>query len=98
MPKYIEKYKEEAVDLAKKRDELRAKRLMPAGMVQMDEAERVMTLEQLQSTKRELQSILQGLPISMRSEGLRQKKRDLEQRLDDVERNITTFSRKVVYI
>ena len=58
MPKYIEKYKEEAADLAKKREELRAKKNLPAGMVQMPEAERVATLEQLESTKRELQSIL----------------------------------------
>ena len=47
VPKYIEKYKEEAADLAKKRDEIRAKKLLPPGMKQMDEAERVMTLEQL---------------------------------------------------
>ena len=45
VPKYIEKYKEEAKDLAKKREELRAKKLMPAGMVQMPEVERVATLE-----------------------------------------------------
>ena len=45
MPKYIEKYKVEAADLAKKRDELRAKKLLPAGMVQMPEVERIATLE-----------------------------------------------------
>ena len=67
-------------------------------MVQMDETERVQTLEQLQSSRRELQSILQGLPISMRSENLRLKKREIEERLNDVERSITTFSRRVVYI
>ena len=64
----------------------------------MDEAERVQTLEQLESTKRELQSMLHSLPISMRSEALRLKKRELEDRLADVERGITTFSRRVVYI
>ena len=40
-------------------------------MKKMDEAERVKTLEELQSTKRELNSMLQGMPISMRSEALK---------------------------
>ena len=67
-------------------------------MKKMDEAERVKTLEELQSTKRELNSMLQGMPISMRSEALKQQKRELEERLSQVERAITTFSRRVVYI
>ena len=84
--------------MAKKREELRAKKQLPPGMTKMDESERVATLEQLQSTKRELQTMLESLPISMRSENLRNQKRELEERLNDVERNITTFSRKVVFI
>jgi len=54
VPKYLEKYKAEAADVAKKREELRAKRALPPGCIQMDEAERIQTLEQLHSTKREL--------------------------------------------
>ena len=54
VPKYLERYKEEAADLEKHRAELRAKKMMPQGMKKMDEAERIETLEQLQSTKREL--------------------------------------------
>ena len=98
VPQYLNKYKVEAADLAKKREDIRLKRAMPAGMIQMPEAERIQTLEQLESTKRELQSILGGLPISMRSDNLRERKRELEQRLDQLDKNITTFSRKVVYI
>ena len=98
VPKYIEKYKTEAVDLAKKREELRAQKALPPGMTKMDEAERVQMLEHLVSTKRELQSTLESLPISMRSEALRKQKRELEERLNDVDRGITTFSRKVVFV
>mmetsp|Transcript_35151 Transcript_35151/g.46297 ORF Transcript_35151/g.46297 Transcript_35151/m.46297 type:complete len:241 (+) Transcript_35151:204-926(+) len=98
VPKYISKYKEEAADLARKREELRAKRQLPPGMTKMDEEERVATLEQLQSTKRELQTMLESLPISMRSENLRNQKRELEERLGNIERNITTFSRKIVFV
>ena len=81
VPKYIEKYKEEAEDLAQKRAELKAKKELPPGMKKMDEAERVKTLEDLQSTKRELHSLLQGMPISMRSEALKKQKRELEERM-----------------
>lgn len=86
VPKYIAKYKEEAAELNRQREELREKKRLPPGMAKMDEAERVTTLEHLQSTKREMQTMLHQLPISMRSENLRQKKRELEQKLDDVER------------
>ena len=41
VPKYLEKYKEEADELAKKRAEIRAKKAVPAGMKKIDEAERV---------------------------------------------------------
>jgi len=50
------------------------------------------------STKRELNSMLQGMPISMRSENLRHRKRELEERLSTIEKAITTFSRRVVYV
>jgi len=33
VPKYIEKYKEEAAELDRKREELRAKKKLPPGMV-----------------------------------------------------------------
>ena len=45
VPKYLNKYKEEAEELARHREELRAKKKMPAGMKKMDEGERVATLE-----------------------------------------------------
>ena len=47
----------------------------------MEEAERIQTLEELQSTKKELHGMLQGMPISMRSEALKQQKRELEERM-----------------
>lgn len=45
VPKYLEKYKDEAAELEKEREALRAKKRLPQGMKQMDEAERVETLE-----------------------------------------------------
>lgn len=84
--------------MARKREELRAKRALPTGMRQISEEERVRTLEELQSTKRELNSMLQGLPISLRSDNLKAKKRELEDRCEQIDKAISTFTRKVVYV
>ena len=54
---------------------------LPKGMRQLPEEERVSTLEDLLATKKELNSMLQGMPISMRSENLRQQKRECEEKL-----------------
>ena len=98
VPKYLHKYQEEAKDLARKREELRAKRALPAGMRQINEEERIRTLEELQSTKRELNSMLQSLPISLRSDNLKARKRELEERCEQIEKAIGTFTRKIVYV
>jgi len=98
VPKYLQKYNAEAEVLAEKRAELQAKKALPPGMKKMDEAERIETLEQLNSTKRELQSMMNGLPISMRSDALKQKRIEIEEKMAQVDKAITTFSRRVVYI
>jgi len=38
------------------------------------------------------------MPLSMKTEALKNKKHELEQKLMQIERAITTFSRKTVYI
>ena len=55
-------------------------------------------MEELIATKRELNSLLGQLPISMRSDALLKKKRELEERLERVESGISMFSRRVVYV
>ena len=52
MPKYLQKYKQEAEDLAKKRALLKERAKAPPGTRQIDEAERITTLEELTSTKK----------------------------------------------
>jgi hypothetical protein len=98
VPKYLTKYKEEAEALAQKRAELKAKKALPKGMRQVSEEERVSTLEELVATKKELSEILHHMPISLQTNGLRQKKRELEDKLATVEKAISTFSRKTVYV
>lgn len=98
VPKYLAKYKEEAEALAQKRADLKAKKALPKGMRQVSEEERVATLEELVATKKELSEILHHMPISLQTNGLRQKKRELEDKLATVEKAISTFSRKTVFV
>jgi len=71
---------------------------LPPGCRQIPEEERVETLEQLVSTRKELNSLLDSMPISMRTESLRIKKQEIEEKLRTVDDAIVKFSRKVVYV
>ena len=42
--------------------------------------------------------MLFSLPLSLKTDALKNRKRELEGKLVEIERAITTFSRKVVYI
>jgi len=64
----------------------------------MPEEQRIETLEKLIAEHKEIQEMIEKMPLSMRTEALRQRKRDLEEKTKEVERAITTFSRKFVYI
>ena len=71
VPAYLNKYKEEAETLAQKREDLKAKRALPKGMRQVPEDERIATLEDLTESRKELNAILQTMPISLQSNGLK---------------------------
>lgn len=64
----------------------------------MPEDERLKTLEDLQQSKREINTMLEKLPIANKSMALEKKKKELEEKLLRIERAIETFSKKTVYI
>lgn len=98
VPQYIEKIKDEmAVQKEIKKLE-KEKAKLPPGTHMMSEEERIQTLEELERQKNELYDMLRSMPLSMRTESLKNKKRDLELKLVEVEKAINTFSRKVVYV
>lgn len=98
VPNYLNRYNEEAAEKEAKKAELKAKAKMPKGCKQLGEEERIATLDDLIETRNELQAILNKMPISMGSEGLRKKKTEVEEKLRQVESGITTFSKRVVYV
>lgn len=70
-PKYISQYKEEARQQKEQKEEERLAKLRPPGTRLLQESERVKTLEQLLSNKKELTQVLMQLPISLRTESLK---------------------------
>jgi len=98
VPSYIAKYKEEHKILEEKKEEERAKANIPEGTRQMSEDERIRTLEELNMEKRQISDLIFAMPLSMKTEALKNKKHELENKLMQIERAITTFSRKTVYI
>ena len=81
-----------------KKEEERAKAKMPPGTRLMGEEERIATLEELKVKKEEIQKMLFSLPLSLRTDALKNKKNELESKLAEVEKAIDTFSRRVVYV
>ena len=97
-PKYLHKFKEEAKQKEERKIEEKAAKQRPPGTRVLPESERIQTLEKLQRNKGEVLKILNQLPISMRTESLRQQKIQMEQKLEEIEKAIATFSRKTVYV
>ena len=97
-PKYIEKYKEEAKLRELTKEEERAAKHRPVGTKILPEAERIKTLEDLETNKKRVLDLLTKLPISLRTESLKKQKVDLEKKLKEIDAAIETFKRKVVYV
>lgn len=64
----------------------------------MEEGERLATLKQLNENKREVNNQLEKLPISLRTQAMRNRKNQLEDKLAELDRSIAMFSKKVVYV
>jgi len=73
-------------------------RRIPPGTKLLPENERLATLDQLRDSKKEIQTTLETLPISLRTMALRNKKVDLEGKLKEIEAAISLFSKENVYV
>lgn len=70
----------------------------PPGTRLMNEEERQHMLKELEQSKREVQTELDRMPISMKTLSLQKKKDELEEKLRGIEKNIDLFSRKKVFV
>lgn len=99
VPTYLKNIKKQREDEATKvRQALENQRDCPPGCMKMADEERLTTLADLQKNSKEIQTILEKMPISMRTQHLERKKDDLEKKLAQTEKAIQMFSKKVVFV
>lgn len=55
-------------------------------------------LSELEQSRKDIQSELDRMPISMKTMALQKRKEDLEEKLRAVEKNLGLFSRKKVFV
>ena len=71
---------------------------IPPGTRLMGEEERMQTLEDLNTTKKELTRLLERMPIAARTMAAERRRKEYEEKLFKVERAIETFSKRTVYV
>jgi hypothetical protein len=98
IPGYINRYKNDADERIERMRRQEEEAKMPPGTRLMGEEERLQTLQELQETKKDIQNMLERLPIAQRTQAGEKRKREMEEKLMRIERAIETFSKKTVYI
>jgi len=98
VPKYIDKYNQQREDAEIRQMIEEEKAKIPPGTRLMPEEERQDTLNDLISSKKEINTALEKLPIKSKTLAMEKHKKELESKLARVERAIETFSKKIVYV
>ena len=98
VPDYIKKYEIEREQ--KKEEEKKQKEASkyPKGTKLLSEEERVSTLNGLINSKKEMETLLEKMPITTRTISIQNKKEELIKKLEEVEKAIDMFSKKQVFI
>lgn len=98
VPDYINKFKQEIED--KKEEERRKaeEAKFPKGTRLLSEDERLAMLNDLNMTKKEVETALFKLPITLRTLSMQNRKAELENKLNELDSAISQFSKKKVFI
>ena len=97
-PQYLKNMKLEA-ERQKELDKLKKEQdKYPKGTRLLTEEERLLTLNKLLESKKDIETLLNKLPISMSSQAVKNKQEELYKKLDELDKAITTFSRKKVFV
>ena len=97
-PQYLKNMKIEA-EKQKEKDKLkREQEKYPEGTRLLSEEERLLTLNKLLESKKEMENLVAKLPITMSPQAIRNKQEELYKKLDEIEKAISTFSRKKVFV
>ena len=97
-PEYIKKYKiENSIRKEEKKRRLEEAKY-PKGTKLLSEEERISTLNGLIQTKKDLNTLLEKMPITTRTMAVQQKKEELIHKIEEVEKGIDMFSKKQVFV
>ena len=97
-PDYIKKYKiENSIKKEEKKRRLEEAKY-PKGTKLLSEEERISTLNGLIQTKKDLNTMLEKMPITTRTIAVQQKKEELIHKIEEVEKGIDMFSKKQVFV
>ena len=64
----------------------------------LSEDERLLTLNKLLESKKDIENLVNKLPITMSSQAVKNKQEELYKKLDELDKAIATFSRKKVFV
>ena len=98
IPKYLQemKIKDKIVkDIQKQKKE---EEKYPKGTRLLSEEERLITLQKLKESKKELENLIEKLPITLNTLSSRNRQQIYYQKLDEIDQAITTFSKTQVFI
>ncbi|CDW84605.1 UNKNOWN [Stylonychia lemnae] len=98
VPKYINRFQKQKEDEYYDRIREEEEARIPPGTRQMSEEERQRTLVELDQSKKEVNILLEKLPIGSNTLTMQRRKKELEEKLLRIDRAIETFSKKTVYI
>ena len=98
VPKYLKEMKMKAEMLKKLESKKKEEEKYPKGTRLIPEEERLLTLKKLKESKKELENLIEKLPITLNSLTSRNKQQKLYKELDEIEQAIMTFSKTQVFV
>ena len=98
VPKYLKEMKIRAEMMKEIEKKKKEEENYPKGTRLLSEEERNFTLEKLKKSKKDLENLLEKLPISLESLSMKLKQKKICQELDEIDKDIVTFSRKQVFV
>ena len=98
VPKYIQEMKIKAEILKEIQNKKKEEEQYPKGTRLISEEERLLTLRKLIESKKEIENLIEKLPITLNSLTSRNKQQKLYKELDEIEQAIIIFSKKQVFV
>ena len=98
VPKYLKEMKIKAEVLKNLENKKKEEEKYPKGTKLLSEEERLFTLKKLKESKKELENLIEKLPITLNSLSSRNKQQKLYKELDEIEQAILTFSKTQVFV